>query len=230
VLDRFGFTPTEAKAYEALLRLGPSTGYAVARALGVARANTYQALEVLARRGAARKVAGRPATFVALPPVALVAELERTFRRELGALEVALRSLVRAGAAGQASDLEILVARADILDRAIDATGDATTAVTALVPSWAEALLEPLDRAARRGTATRVGTVGATRTTARIERVLAADGLRDRWSGEPLLLAADGRRAVVAVAGDTGESGFAARLPVAVALVEHLLLHILGTP
>ena len=44
MLDRFGFTPTETKSYQALLKLGPSTGYGVARELGIARANVYQAL------------------------------------------------------------------------------------------------------------------------------------------------------------------------------------------
>src|SRR5438874_238681 len=44
-LTPFGFTPTESQVYGALLRLGPSTGYAVAHATRVARANTYGALE-----------------------------------------------------------------------------------------------------------------------------------------------------------------------------------------
>src|SRR5881275_2775955 len=52
-LTPFGFTPTESLAYLTLLRLGPSTGYAVARAARLARANAYGALEGLALRGAA---------------------------------------------------------------------------------------------------------------------------------------------------------------------------------
>src|SRR2546430_4433111 len=48
-LTPFGFTATESLAYAALLRLGPSTGYAVAHATRVARANTYGALEGLVR-------------------------------------------------------------------------------------------------------------------------------------------------------------------------------------
>src|SRR6266702_3143664 len=51
-LTPFGFTPTESQVYGALLRLGPSTGYAVALATRVARANTYGALEGLAGRAA----------------------------------------------------------------------------------------------------------------------------------------------------------------------------------
>src|SRR5207253_2498167 len=51
-LTPFRFTATESLAYAALLRLGPSTGYAVAHATRVARANTYGALEGLVSRTA----------------------------------------------------------------------------------------------------------------------------------------------------------------------------------
>src|ERR687891_554380 len=53
-LTPFGFTPTESLVYTALLRLGPSTGYAVARRARVARANAYAALEGLVEEGLAR--------------------------------------------------------------------------------------------------------------------------------------------------------------------------------
>ncbi|NOT09276.1 MAG: TrmB family transcriptional regulator, partial [Gemmatimonadales bacterium] len=46
-LTTFGFTPTESLVYEVLLRGGPGTGYAIARAAGLARANAYGALEGL---------------------------------------------------------------------------------------------------------------------------------------------------------------------------------------
>src|SRR5439155_451636 len=51
-LAPFGFTATESQAYATLLRLGPSTGYAVAHAARLARANTYGALEGLVARAA----------------------------------------------------------------------------------------------------------------------------------------------------------------------------------
>ena len=43
-LTPFGFTPTESLVYEVLLRNGPGTGYAIARAAGLARANVYLSL------------------------------------------------------------------------------------------------------------------------------------------------------------------------------------------
>src|SRR5216117_519909 len=74
-LTPFGFTATESEAYAALLRLGPSTGYAVAHAMRVARANTYGALEGLVGRTAALRLPGRPARYRAADPGALIAPL-----------------------------------------------------------------------------------------------------------------------------------------------------------
>src|SRR5216117_585313 len=74
-LTPFGFTATESLVYAALLRLGPSTGYAVAHATRVARANTYGALEGLVSRTAALRLPGRPARYRATDPAALIAQL-----------------------------------------------------------------------------------------------------------------------------------------------------------
>ena len=56
----FGFTPTESLVYQVLLTTGPGTGYAIARAAGLARANAYSALEGLVAKGAARAEGTRP--------------------------------------------------------------------------------------------------------------------------------------------------------------------------
>lgn len=74
-LTPFGFTPTESLVYATLLRLGPATGYAVARAARLARANAYGALEGLVTRGAASRSppATRPARYRPTDPQALLA-------------------------------------------------------------------------------------------------------------------------------------------------------------
>src|SRR5579859_3269919 len=119
MLERFGFTPTESKSYQTLLKLGPSTGYGVARELGIARANVYQALEALVRRGAARKAATIPSQYSAVSPESLVAELERGFRLDLARLDESLRRLPqRQGET--ASDVEAIVASDRLLARAVD--------------------------------------------------------------------------------------------------------------
>src|SRR2546428_13247862 len=74
-LTPFGFTATESLAYAALLRLGPSTGYAGAHATRVARANTYGALEGLVSRTAALRLPGPPPRHPATDPAAPIAPL-----------------------------------------------------------------------------------------------------------------------------------------------------------
>ncbi len=59
-LTPFGFTPTENLAYGALLELGPSSGYALAKDLSIARANAYQALNGLVAKGAAIQTDDQP--------------------------------------------------------------------------------------------------------------------------------------------------------------------------
>ena len=90
-LTPFGFTATESQAYAALLRLGPSTGYAVAHAARVARANTYGALEGLVGRTAALRLPGRPARYRATDPAALIAQLAAQQGEALDRLSRCLR-------------------------------------------------------------------------------------------------------------------------------------------
>ncbi len=90
-LTPFGFTATESQAYAALLRLGPSTGYAVAHAARVARANTYGALEGLVGRTAALRLPGRPARYRATDPAALIAQLAAQQGEALDRLSRSLR-------------------------------------------------------------------------------------------------------------------------------------------
>lgn len=74
-LTPFGFTPTESHVYAALLRLGPATGYAVAHAARLARANAYGALAGLVSRGAATRGPGRPVRYRPADPRTLLAQL-----------------------------------------------------------------------------------------------------------------------------------------------------------
>ena len=90
-LTPFGFTATESEAYAALLRLGPSTGYAVAHATRVARANTYGALEGLVGRTAALRLPGRPARYRATDPAALIVQLAAQQGEALDRLSRSLR-------------------------------------------------------------------------------------------------------------------------------------------
>lgn len=98
-LTPFGFTPTESLVYATLLRLGPSTGYAVARGARLARANAYGALEGLVIRGAATRTPppARPARYRPTDPQALVAQLATLQGEALDRLGRELRGLSRPG-------------------------------------------------------------------------------------------------------------------------------------
>lgn len=65
---RLGFTEYEAKVYMQLLTDSPATAYEIAKASGVPRPNTYNALESLAKRGAVQPISENPARYVAAPP------------------------------------------------------------------------------------------------------------------------------------------------------------------
>ena len=123
-LTPFSFTPTESLVYATLLRLGPSTGYAVARGARVARANAYSALEGLVSRGAATRSprSERPARYRPTDPQVLLAHLAVLQGEALDRLGRELRDFSRpsepitrevTGSRGVANLLMQLVARAE---------------------------------------------------------------------------------------------------------------------
>jgi sugar-specific transcriptional regulator TrmB len=93
-LTHFGFTPTEGLVYQVLLTNGPGTGYALARAAGLARANAYSALEGLVAKGAARVDGGRPKQYRPEPPSSVIARITNDHARELDKLSSDLKSIL----------------------------------------------------------------------------------------------------------------------------------------
>jgi hypothetical protein len=86
-LTPFGFTATENLAYGALLDLGPSSGYAVAKHLSIARANAYQALDGLVAKQAAALAGRNPRRYRAVQPQALLTIIGEAQARMLDRLE-----------------------------------------------------------------------------------------------------------------------------------------------
>ena len=118
-LTPFGFTSTESRVYNALLDIGPSSGYAVARAIGLARANTYHALSSLTAKGAIAVLTERPLRVRAVRPDGIVALIASRNSEQLEALEEQVRR--RGQAAGAEATVRISTDRAllDIATRMI---------------------------------------------------------------------------------------------------------------
>lgn len=92
-LTELGFSLNEGRAYDALLRWGPQTGYEVGQRAQVPRSAVYGALRRLVAAGAARSIAGSPERFVAAPPETLLALLRKRFDIQASLLETAIAAL-----------------------------------------------------------------------------------------------------------------------------------------
>lgn len=97
-LTPFGFTPTESLVYSQLLEDGPSSGYALAKRVSIARANAYQALSGLVSKQAAEVAGSEPRTYRAVQAKALLARIARDAATRLDALEQQFRGLPGSGA------------------------------------------------------------------------------------------------------------------------------------
>ncbi|OWT64002.1 TrmB family transcriptional regulator [Candidimonas nitroreducens] len=71
-LQRLGFSEYEACTYLSLLRGSPATAYEVSKNAGLPRANTYAALESLAKQQAVQPVSENPVRYVPVEPGVLL--------------------------------------------------------------------------------------------------------------------------------------------------------------
>jgi sugar-specific transcriptional regulator TrmB len=190
-LTSFGFTPTESLVYEVLLKHGPGTGYALARAAGLARANAYSALEGLVTKGAARVEAGRPRRYRPETPAGLIARISNNHGV---ALERLSRELDGIAVPDEPTVVEIESGRA-LLQLLSHDISRSSRSVDLLAPPDAYPLLAPaLRRPLSAGlpvslwsTAPVTADVG-TQVTAVAEQP---------WPGMPILAVIDGRHAIV---------------------------------
>lgn len=151
-LVALGFSEYEAKAYVALLRKSPVTGYELARLSGVPRSMIYEVLDKLTARGAAITLLKDGVTrYAPVPATELLDQLDR----EHEALVTSLRSDL--SALGSAPDLEYvwnIEGTENIMARAEEMIRQARTQVyltlwPASLPSLRSALEEALQRQVR---------------------------------------------------------------------------------
>lgn len=222
-LTPFGYTPTENLVYAALLELGPSSGYAVARQVGVARANAYQALDGLVSKGAAVLVGTEPRRYRATQPRSLFTIILDGETAKLDRLE---RELQAAPSEGQDGLVRLAGARA-IRDLATRAIVRASGPVRCLAPAGELKGLAPALRARRSsGRELHVWLTGDGAPGLAVTPDGAVDGARlaPYFEAPPLLLHAggDGALAAVITPGDAGQ-GYWSGEPVFGALVSAVL-------
>jgi HTH-type transcriptional regulator, sugar sensing transcriptional regulator len=222
-LERFGFTATESKVYLALLRLSPATGYTVAREAGLARANTYGALETMATRGVVTRLPGRPARFVAEDPDTLVGRLSRETQRDLEQLSRKLATVERRREAPPAPTIELLADRSAVLDRVAACARAARSELLAVVGPWVPEVFPDLAGPRRSRVMLKVLSLGSPAPPGALVRVVPETEIESYWGGLPVAVVADRRRAVCAVANTAGATGIAAEHPAIVPFVRHLL-------
>ena len=192
-LTHFGFTPTESLVYQVLLSGGPGTGYAIARAAGLARANAYSALEGLVSKGAARVDGGRPRRYRPEAPAALIARISNDHGQ---ALERLSRELDAASVPETETLVEVLSSRA-LLQLITHDVARATESVGLLAPPDAYPLLAPaLRRPYSAGVPLSLAATGPVELGFVPVAVVAANG--HRWPGMPIILVVDDRSAILA--------------------------------
>ena len=191
-LTSFGFTPTESLVYEVLLRGGPGTGYAVARAAGLARANAYGALEGLVQKGVARAEEGRPKRSRPEPPAALLA---RILERQGQALDQVSRSLDEISVPDTPTLLELTSARGALSIASREAARATSQILLHASPDAFPPLVPSLRKAAGAGVSLSLSATAAVDLP--FAQVMVAAG-GPGWPGQPLLLVVDGRSALLA--------------------------------
>jgi HTH-type transcriptional regulator, sugar sensing transcriptional regulator len=211
-LTRFGFTPTEGLVYQVLLTGGPGTGYAIARAAGLARANAYSALEGLVAKGAARVDGGRPKRYRPESPAALIARISNDHGQ---ALERLGRELEAVTVPETETLVELLSGRA-LLQLITHDVARASKSVGLLAPPDAYPLLAPaLRRPYAAGVPLRLWATGSVELDFATVDQVASDV--HPWPGMPVILVVDDRSAILASRNGTEVRGHWSTAPTFVA-------------
>lgn len=230
-LEPFGFTRTQDIVFWALARRGSATGYAIARDTGIARANVYHALEVLAKRGLASSSGGRPSRYQATAAEATMALLAGGVRRELAdlALKLGIEGDGTQPTPQTNAEQGELRSRIEVVAEVSQCIAAAALEVLAVVGPWVPELLPILTKARRRGVAVRVLSLGLPAPEGAIVRDVPRAELGAYWGGLPVAVVGDRRRAVCGVFAPDDVRGIATSNPGVVPFLRHLLRRELAT-
>lgn len=148
-MKALNFTLSDARAYVALLKEHPATGYELAARSGVPRSAIYTVLKRLVALGLINEIQQNPARFMPLPPDRLFELLESRFTRNLDGLRGSLAKLERPAAD---ATTWTLIGYAAMLEQAETLIRNAQRSVHASI--WLRevlALRPVLERAVERG-------------------------------------------------------------------------------
>jgi len=199
-LSDLGFTSLEARAYLTLVDGGPATAYAVARETGANKANTYKALEALARKGAVALEDDETRVWSAVPHEELLAALEHDHRARTALARRLLRSRPRRGDDDRVLRLH---APSAVFERARGMLGEATDRVLIdAFPAPLEELVDAVTAAAERGVTAAARTYGDHELGS--VRVFPSEdpAIADHWPGQWLAVAVDARQLLLAYLSD----------------------------
>jgi hypothetical protein len=204
-LAPLGFTETESLLYCELLRRSPRTGYDLAKTIGKAVANTYQALAGLTLRGAVLIDEGATRLYRPVPPAELMAAAKRRFETALGD---AAGELAKIHVPPRDDHIYQIRSVPQLYERAFGMIEAAREILLFdLFEAPFAALRAHLDAAAARGV-TLAGLVYSPPEPPPAFPCFvpsAAPGLDGKWPGAQLTLVADGREHLVALLSDDGE-------------------------
>jgi sugar-specific transcriptional regulator TrmB len=158
-LVKIGFSEYEAKAYVALLRESPATGYQLSKVSGVPRSMIYEVVGKLTARGAAMTLRTGSATkYAPVPAVEFLDQLRREHEELTDSLKDDLAILTAAPNLEYVWNIE---GHENIMAKAMEMIDQAKTRVyLALLPATFPTLQPALEEAIRRGVRVVVYTTG----------------------------------------------------------------------
>ncbi|MFQ6606477.1 MAG: TrmB family transcriptional regulator [Fidelibacterota bacterium] len=93
VLQEFGLSGNAAKAYTALLKQNPSTGYEISIQAGIPRSAIYSVLNQLKTKGLVNSIGESPTRYFPIAPASLIEHLDHIHTERITILEDALSNL-----------------------------------------------------------------------------------------------------------------------------------------
>lgn len=206
-LFELGFSHYEAKCYVGLMAAEPQTGYRVSKVTGVPQPKVYETLRRLVSRGFVREIAGEPTLFSAIPPDALLGQLNATFEARLEGARASVKALASSELPSDLEYVERFDSETAVIRAAVECLETATRRVY-LSASAQEltALKDAIEAATDRDVDVVVLAFGSKRVTLRGTRMFrhasTQGALFRRHQARHVALVVDSRQTVNAVAAD----------------------------